>query len=88
MSKLEGAVIAVTGGARGIGLATAEALARRGALVHIGDLDGTLAPRRPIASGSRRATLSTSPSAPPSPPSSTRCGLRTVRSTRSSTTPA
>ena len=43
MSNLDGAVIAVTGGARGIGLATAQALARHGAQVHIGDLDGALA---------------------------------------------
>ena len=42
---LEGAVITVTGGARGIGLATAKALMERGALVHIGDLDGWLARR-------------------------------------------
>ena len=43
--NLEGALIAVTGGARGIGLATAQALTRRGAAVHIGDLDGKLADR-------------------------------------------
>ena len=41
--NLNGTLIAVTGGARGIGLATAQALTRRGAIVHIGDLDGTLA---------------------------------------------
>jgi short-subunit dehydrogenase len=37
---LSGRVAAVTGGARGIGLATARELARRGVRVAIGDLDG------------------------------------------------
>jgi NADP-dependent 3-hydroxy acid dehydrogenase YdfG len=41
--QLRGAVAAVTGGARGIGRATAEALARAGARVAIGDLDADLA---------------------------------------------
>jgi NAD(P)-dependent dehydrogenase (short-subunit alcohol dehydrogenase family) len=36
---LQDRVVAITGGARGIGLATATALARRGARVAIGDLD-------------------------------------------------
>ena len=36
---LRGKVVAITGGARGIGLATANAFAQRGALVTIGDLD-------------------------------------------------
>jgi NADP-dependent 3-hydroxy acid dehydrogenase YdfG len=39
MIELKGAVVCVTGGARGIGRATAEELARRGARVLIGDLD-------------------------------------------------
>ncbi len=38
-----GRVVAITGGARGLGLATARALAGRGARVAIGDLDGDLA---------------------------------------------
>lgn len=36
---LEGAVVAITGGAKGIGRATAELMVRRGARVAIGDLD-------------------------------------------------
>jgi len=46
MSKpiaLQGAVVAITGGARGIGLAIAEALVNEGARVSIGDIDITLA---------------------------------------------
>ena len=41
--SINGRVVAITGGARGIGKATAEALARKGARVAIGDLDGDLA---------------------------------------------
>ncbi len=40
---VSGRAVAVTGAARGIGRATAEALARAGAKVAIGDLDGDLA---------------------------------------------
>lgn len=41
--QLDGAAVAITGGARGIGLATAKAFAAKGARVFIGDLDADLA---------------------------------------------
>src|SRR3954454_19925919 len=40
---ISGRVVAITGAARGLGLATAKALAERGARMAIGDLDGDLA---------------------------------------------
>src|SRR3954470_857682 len=40
---ISGRVVAITGAARGLGLATAKELASRGARVAIGDLDGDLA---------------------------------------------
>jgi NADP-dependent 3-hydroxy acid dehydrogenase YdfG len=43
--SLTGKVVAITGGARGIGRATAAALVRRGAKVALGDLDAGLAER-------------------------------------------
>ena len=51
MRNLNGKVIAVTGGARGIGEATAKALAAAGARVAIGDLDADLATRSAQAYG-------------------------------------
>lgn len=41
--RLDGAAVAITGGARGIGLATAKAFAAKGSRVFIGDLDADLA---------------------------------------------
>jgi NAD(P)-dependent dehydrogenase (short-subunit alcohol dehydrogenase family) len=51
MRKLNGRVIAITGGARGIGDATARALAAAGARVAIGDLDAGLAAQSAQAYG-------------------------------------
>jgi len=51
MSALQGKVIAITGGARGIGEATAKALAAAGARVAIGDLDAELASQSAQAYG-------------------------------------
>ncbi|KAL1618791.1 hypothetical protein SLS56_010394 [Neofusicoccum ribis] len=40
MTSFQGKVIAITGGASGMGLATAQLLASRGALISLGDIDG------------------------------------------------
>lgn len=50
---LEGALVAVTGAARGIGLATARAFHEAGALVAIGDLDGALSAEAAASIGPR-----------------------------------
>lgn len=46
---ISGRMVAITGGARGLGLATANELASRGARVAIGDLDGDLARDEAVA---------------------------------------
>jgi NADP-dependent 3-hydroxy acid dehydrogenase YdfG len=50
--SLNGRVVAITGGARGIGRATATALVRKGAKVAIGDLDAALAQQTAAEIGS------------------------------------
>ncbi|OBI93300.1 SDR family NAD(P)-dependent oxidoreductase [Mycobacterium asiaticum] len=57
MINLKGAVVCVTGGARGIGLATATELARRGARVLMGDLDLAEAERAAAPIGALAAHL-------------------------------
>ena len=83
--SLNGQVVAITGGARGIGKATATALVRKGCRVAIGDLDLELAERTAAAARSR--CRSTSPTAPRSRPSSMRPSASSGPSTSSSTTP-
>ena len=55
--SLSGKVVAITGGARGIGKATAEALVRRGCRVAIGDLDLALAEQTAAALGGGSVAL-------------------------------
>lgn len=56
-SKLKGRVVAISGGARGIGLATARAFAGAGAMVAIGDVDADLATEQAAAFGGMGAHL-------------------------------
>jgi short-subunit dehydrogenase len=49
--RLDGAAVAISGGARGIGLETAKAFAAKGARVYIGDLDAELAGKEAAALG-------------------------------------
>ena len=51
--KLKGKVVAITGAARGIGLATAEALIAQGAQVSIGDVDLALAEKEALRIGAK-----------------------------------
>ncbi|MBO9522873.1 MAG: SDR family oxidoreductase [Nocardioidaceae bacterium] len=51
MSTITGKVVVITGGARGIGEATARAAARAGAKVAVGDLDAELAARSAASYG-------------------------------------
>ncbi|MEU4290990.1 SDR family oxidoreductase [Kribbella sp. NPDC026596] len=53
---LSHSVVLITGGARGIGLATAQAFATAGATVYTGDLDTTLPPGAPDASPQPRGS--------------------------------
>ncbi|HSK49056.1 MAG TPA: SDR family oxidoreductase [Solirubrobacterales bacterium] len=55
--SLSGQVVAITGGARGIGEATAEALVRKGCRVAIGDLDTELAERTATGLGGGTVAL-------------------------------
>jgi NAD(P)-dependent dehydrogenase (short-subunit alcohol dehydrogenase family) len=54
---LAGRVVAITGGARGIGRATAAALVREGATVALGDLDEPLAAQTAQGLGPRAAAF-------------------------------
>ena len=57
LRSLNGQVVAITGGARGIGRATAAALIAQGARVGIGDIDAPLAERTASELGSRTIGL-------------------------------
>ena len=80
--SLSGKVVAITGGARGIGKATATALVRKGCRVAIGDLDLALAEQTAaeLGGGTSRCR-STSPTAPRSRASSMRPKASSARST-------
>lgn len=56
-ASLQGCVIAITGGARGIGLAIAEALLAQGARVSLGDIDAELAEREAQRLGAHSGRL-------------------------------
>ena len=87
-SSVQGKVVAITGGARGIGLATAAALTALGARVAIGDIDEVTLKESATQLGLPAYANSTSPTWSPSRRSSTRWKNNSVRSTSWSTTPA
>lgn len=55
--RTDGAIVIVTGGARGIGAATAEMFVKRGATVWIGDIDAEIAAATAASIGARSASL-------------------------------
>ena len=80
--SLAGQVVAITGGARGIGRATAAALIAQGARVAIGDIEAPLAERTAEELGAAPSGCrSTSPTARASPTSWTRSSHGSARST-------
>ena len=86
--SLNGKVVAITGGARGIGKATATALVRKGCRVAIGDLDLELAEETAAGLGGGTIALPLDVTDRASfEASSTRPSASSARSTWSSTTP-
>ena len=87
--SLSGKVVAITGGARGIGKATATALVRKGCRVAIGDLELELAEQTAagLGGGTIALPLDVTDRASFARSSSTRPSASSARSTCSSTTP-